>query len=65
MTLSCPLINTLEKLLHKALADKGIVYIPAFSLGRTQELIYELDRIGDMTRFSPTKSGSCPQTVSR
>ena len=38
-------VNTLEKLLHKALADKGIVYIPAFSLGRTQELIYELDRI--------------------
>jgi len=36
----------LERLLHKALADKGIVYIPAFSLGRTQELIYELDRIG-------------------
>jgi Cft2 family RNA processing exonuclease len=23
----------------------GIVYIPAFALGRTQELIYELDRI--------------------
>jgi len=39
-------LNALEKLLHKAHADKGIVYIPAFSLGRTQELIYELDRIG-------------------
>lgn len=39
-------VATLEKLLKKALADKGIVYIPAFSLGRTQELIYELDRIG-------------------
>ena len=38
-------VATLDKLLHKALADKGIVYIPAFSLGRTQELIYELDRI--------------------
>lgn len=38
-------VETLEKLLKKALADKGIVYIPAFSLGRTQELIYELDRI--------------------
>ena len=35
-------LNALEKLLHKAHADKGIVYIPAFSLGRTQELIYEL-----------------------
>ena len=38
-------IVTLEHLLEKALADNGIVYIPAFSLGRTQELIYELDRI--------------------
>lgn len=38
-------VSTLEKLLQKALKDKGIVYIPAFSLGRTQELIYELDRI--------------------
>ena len=38
-------IATLEQLLKKALADNGIVYIPAFSLGRTQELIYELDRI--------------------
>jgi metallo-beta-lactamase family protein len=38
-------LNALGRLLHKALADKGIVYIPAFSLGRTQELIYELDRL--------------------
>ena len=38
-------IDTLEHLLKKALSDNGIVYIPAFSLGRTQELIYELDRI--------------------
>jgi len=38
-------IATLEKLLRKALADNGIVYIPAFSLGRTQELLYELDRL--------------------
>lgn len=39
-------IETLRNLLRKALADKGIVYIPAFALGRTQELLYELDRIG-------------------
>ncbi len=38
-------ISTLKHLLDKALADNGIVYIPAFALGRTQELIYELDRI--------------------
>ncbi|MDY0223330.1 MAG: MBL fold metallo-hydrolase [Desulfobacterium sp.] len=35
----------LEQALNRALADDGIVYIPAFALGRTQELIYELDRI--------------------
>ncbi len=39
-------IEALRKLLEKALADNGIVYIPAFSLGRTQELLYELNRIG-------------------
>ena len=38
--------DSLRKLLKKALADKGIVYIPAFALGRTQELLYELDRLG-------------------
>ncbi len=38
-------IEILRELLEKALEDKGIVYIPAFSLGRTQELLYELDRI--------------------
>ena len=38
-------MTALKKLLKRALEDKGIVYIPAFSLGRTQELIYELDRI--------------------
>nr|WP_320017328.1 MBL fold metallo-hydrolase [uncultured Desulfobacter sp.] len=39
-------VKTLEEMIEKALKDKGIIYIPAFSLGRTQELIYELDRIG-------------------
>lgn len=38
-------VETLAGLLDKALSDNGIVYIPAFALGRTQELIYELDRI--------------------
>ena len=39
-------VESLQNLLAKALADSGIVYIPAFALGRTQELLYELDRIG-------------------
>ena len=35
----------LEALLMRALADKGTLLIPAFSIGRTQELLYELEEI--------------------
>ncbi len=35
----------LGNILSSALSDRGIVYIPSFSLGRTQELIYEMDRL--------------------
>ena len=38
-------IEVLRKILSRALDDGGIVYVPAFSLGRTQELIYEMDRL--------------------
>jgi metallo-beta-lactamase family protein len=38
-------IRQLGAILTRALADNGKVFIPAFSLGRTQELIYEMDRI--------------------
>jgi len=39
----------LKKVLSKALSDDGKVFIPAFALGRCQELIYEMDRIfGDL-----------------
>ena len=38
-------IGQLGTLLTRSLADKGKVFIPAFSLGRTQELIYEMDRL--------------------
>jgi metallo-beta-lactamase family protein len=38
-------LKALDQALSHALADGGIVYIPAFALGRTQELIYELDRL--------------------
>ncbi|MEO1617087.1 MAG: MBL fold metallo-hydrolase [Planctomycetota bacterium] len=36
---------TLERLLRKTLDDKGVTIIPAFSLGRTQELLYEMNAI--------------------
>jgi len=38
-------VERLGAILTRALADRGKVFIPAFALGRTQELIYEMDRI--------------------
>jgi metallo-beta-lactamase family protein len=35
----------LEAILRKTLNDKGVTIIPAFSLGRTQELLYEMNGI--------------------
>ncbi|QXH52895.1 MBL fold metallo-hydrolase [Pseudomonas fakonensis] len=35
----------LEMAIDRALADEGTILIPAFSLGRTQELLYELEDI--------------------
>jgi len=35
----------LQQVLEKALLDNGTVLIPAFSIGRTQELLYELEDI--------------------
>lgn len=37
--------EALRKVLEKAIADNGVVIIPAFSIGRTQELLYELEQI--------------------
>ena len=37
--------QTLESVLRHALRDRGAVLIPAFSIGRTQELLYELEDI--------------------
>lgn len=38
-------ITQLGDVLTHALADGGKVFIPAFALGRTQELLYEMDRL--------------------
>ena len=35
----------LKKIIHRALQDRGVILIPAFSIGRTQELLYELEDI--------------------
>lgn len=37
--------QSLHKVLREALRDRGTVLIPAFSIGRTQELLYELEDI--------------------
>ena len=38
-------VQRLGNILTRALSDGGKVFIPAFALGRTQELIYEMDRL--------------------
>jgi len=38
-------VEKLARVLSRALRDGGKVFIPAFALGRCQELIYEMDRI--------------------
>lgn len=38
-------LEILGQTLVKALADNGKIFIPAFSLGRTQEILFELDRL--------------------
>ncbi len=37
--------NSLLSVLKKSLSDNGIIIIPAFAIGRTQELLYELNEI--------------------
>ncbi len=34
----------LKKVIERAVCDNGVVLIPAFSIGRTQELLYELEQ---------------------
>jgi metallo-beta-lactamase family protein len=44
-------ILQLGSVLSRALSDGGKVYIPSFALGRTQELIYDLDRLTQVPEF--------------
>ena len=37
--------KTLEQVIRRTLHDKGVTIIPAFSLGRTQSLLYEMNTI--------------------
>lgn len=44
--------QTLEQVLRKTLHDKGVTIIPAFSLGRTQSLLYEMNGIFERVQKS-------------
>ena len=37
--------KNLQLIIERAVKDNGVVLIPAFSIGRTQELLYELEKI--------------------
>ena len=37
--------QTLKNVIERAVADNGLVLVPAFSIGRTQELLYELEQL--------------------
>ncbi len=38
-------LNRLESILCESIQNKGVTIVPAFSMGRTQELLYELNQI--------------------
>jgi metallo-beta-lactamase family protein len=37
--------QTLKNIIERAVADNGVMLVPAFSIGRTQELLYELEQL--------------------
>ncbi|MBH0004980.1 MBL fold metallo-hydrolase RNA specificity domain-containing protein [Pseudoalteromonas sp. SWYJZ12] len=37
--------KTLKNIIERAVADNGVVLVPAFSIGRTQKLLYELEQL--------------------
>jgi metallo-beta-lactamase family protein len=49
--------SRLQAVVERALADRGAVLIPAFSIGRTQELLYELEDIIYRNRDQLTAKG--------
>ncbi|WP_338367463.1 MBL fold metallo-hydrolase [uncultured Pseudoalteromonas sp.] len=49
--------QTLKNVIERAVADNGVVLVPAFSIGRTQELLYELEQlIHQSAKGSPWRS---------
>lgn len=52
----------LEQVIEHALANNGTVLIPAFSVGRTQELLYELEDIIHSKKLDARASGAAANT---
>ena len=49
-------VQRLESVIRHTLADQGVTIIPAFSLGRTQALLFELNRIFERVQESEGRS---------
>ncbi|MGA7826361.1 MAG: MBL fold metallo-hydrolase [Geobacteraceae bacterium] len=47
----------LQQVIERALQDRGVVLVPAFAIGRTQELLYELEEIIFRCRTRPAAAG--------
>lgn len=46
----------LKKIIEKALQNRGVILIPAFSIGRTQALLYELETLIHQNRSKPIRN---------
>jgi metallo-beta-lactamase family protein len=55
--------NHLQQIIEKAVSDNGVVLIPAFSMGRTQELLYELEQIIYQQAKKPSAHNDFWQTI--
>ncbi|MBA1190746.1 MBL fold metallo-hydrolase [Pseudomonas entomophila] len=52
--------QALEAVVERALADHGTVFIPAFSLGRTQEVLFDLEAILHRKALCPSTRTALP-----
>ncbi|MDM8545694.1 MBL fold metallo-hydrolase RNA specificity domain-containing protein [Candidatus Venteria ishoeyi] len=50
-------IERLQSVLEHALRDRGAILVPAFSIGRTQELLYELEELIHRNRDTEVAAG--------
>lgn len=49
----------LQSVIERALRDRGVVLVPEFAIGRTQELLYELEEIIHCCRTRQAAAGMC------